>query len=101
MLPVYQVAAGGGITEEELPGSVVHFHSAARSHHCSPVTLTFLFPRVELLRTVNCGEPCSGGNPGHMRFSTGSGNGYDLRTVLECAYKPRGGSREDGDLRVD
>lgn len=50
---------------------------------------------------MNCGEPCSRGSPGPRRFSTGSGNGHDLSTVLECAYKLRGGSREDGDLRVD
>lgn len=89
MLPVYQVAAGGGITEEELPGSIVHFHRAARSHHCSPVTLTFLLPRVELLRTVNCGEPCwgealgTGGSPLALGMGMTYAQFWNVRTNPE------------------
>lgn len=94
MLPVYQVAAGGDITEGELPGSIVHFPQHCQEPPSLTSHLSFLVASSratadsELWRTLR-------------RFSTGSGNEYDLRTVLECAHKPRGGSREDGDLRVD
>lgn len=35
------------------------------------------------------------------RLSTGSGNGCGLCVGLERVYKPVGGSREEGNLRVN
>lgn len=63
MLPVYQVATGGGITEEELPGSVVHFPQPCQEPPLLTSHLSFLVASSratadsELWRTLLKGKP--------------------------------------------
>lgn len=63
MLPVYQVAAGGGITEEERPDSVVHFPQHCQEPPLLTSHLSFLVASSratadsELWRTLLKGKP--------------------------------------------